>query len=613
MRTLVVLYWACWVLGGSTAAHALDTLRVGRDAAPMDWSSIVESAQFVGVSDDSIWTWSAERGENLATGLLQRGGLIAAQVQVLTPAGYVDALSEREDLAHWIDGDAATAWGPDADIEVGRRATIYIDLGATFRVDRMRFYPRLDSEHRGLVLGSFEVASSDGQQGMLLNAPYRAVPGLAFSTSNPNRQPVVDLSFERRDIRYIRLRSTTGEPWELAEFEVYSEGTVPRGLFTSMPLFIRGGYPIWGRMSLQDGELETQPIVVQTRTGPDEEPLHYFLQRGDDLERVSAEDYVAFDPLDFSGAAEVQLGPISPNPEWSPWQTVTDGIISSPAPRRYIQFRVEMSEPGTSIDNFLVEYVQQPLADELIAEVSPLVAAAGQPTEFTLSLLVQLNHGRGDTGFRYLQVRTPAAVDRVTTVLVDDEVAVFTPRYDETGFTLDIWERIAQSGTFIQVVFTAIVLRDGTPFEVRALDERAEDGAVESVYQTARPGDVDPFSVGGELSVRLDDERVELIDDLAARTATISPNDDGINDALEISYNLLKLTQTAPVSFQIYDLRGALVAQGRSIERSGRFVRVWRGVDGLGQRVPPGLYLYQIEVEADVGTRRRMGVVSVVY
>jgi hypothetical protein len=56
-----------------------------------------------------------------------------------------------------------------------------------------------------------------------------------------------------------------------------------------------------------------------------------------------------------------------------------------------------------------------------------------------------------------------------------------------------------------------------------------------------------------------------------------------------------------------------LVAQGRSIERSGRFVRVWRGVDGLGQRVQPGLYLYQIEVEADVGTRRRMGVVSVVY
>ena len=71
-------------------------------------------------------------------------------------------------------------------------------------------------------------------------------------------------------------------------------------------------------MSYGEGDLQTLPIAVQTRTGPDEEPLHYFLQRGDELERVSAEDYAAFNPLDFSGAAQVQLGPILPNPEWSP-------------------------------------------------------------------------------------------------------------------------------------------------------------------------------------------------------------------------------------------------------------------------------------------------------
>jgi len=366
-------------------------------------------------------------------------------------------------------------------------------------------------------------------------------------------------------------------------------------------------------MSYERGDLQTLPIAVQTRTGPDEEPLHYFLQRGDELERVSAGDYAAFNPLDFSGAAQVQLGPILPNPEWSPWQTVTDGIVSSPAPRRYIQFRVEMTEPGTALENLLIEYVQQPLAEELIAEISPLIVSAGQPTDFTLSVQVQIDQFRGDTGFRYLQVRTPAQVEAITAVRVDDREVLFTPEYGQDGFTIDIWKRITQAGTFIQIEFTASVLRDGTPFEVRALDIRAEKSGIESVYQTARPGDVDPLSAGGELRVRLDGERSRLIENLVARTATISPNGDGINDALEVSYDLLKLTDWAPVSFQIYDLHGGLVAQGKSRQRSGRFVRVWRGVCGRGQRVPPGFYVYQIQVEADGGTSRQFGTVRVVY
>ena len=133
------------------------------------------------------------------------------------------------------------------------------------------------------------------------------------------------------------------------------------------------------------------------------------------------------------------------------------------------------------------------------------------------------------------------------------------------------------------------------------------------MYQTARPGDVDPLSAGGELRVRLDGERSRLIENLVARTGTISPNGDGINDALEVSYDLLKLTDWAPVSFQIYDLQGALVAQGSSRQRSGRFVRVWRGADGSGQRVPPGLYIYQVEIEADGGTARQSSAVRVVY
>jgi len=598
------------------AAEALDTLIVGGDSGPetRNWLEIAESARFVAVAEDSIWTWTAEPNANLSPELAERDGSIGAKMKVSTPFGTADAIVERDGLSSWVDGDETTAWGPDQDEEIERRAEIYIDLGATFRVDRIRFFPRLDSEHSGFILGSFEVGTNPEEEGPLLLARYKTVPGLSFSSFAPNRQPVVDAAFARRDVRYIRLRSLEGEPWEIAEFEIYAEGSIPVGEFVSAPLFIRGGFPVWGRIRYDGGELSGLPVTVQTRTGPDDEPLHYFLQRGDELERVSMREYLNFTSLDFAGAVQAELGPVRPNPEWSPWQTVADGLVLSPAPRRYLQFRVLMPEPGTAIKNLFFEYVEQPLADELAAEISPLLVDAGVETEFTLSMEVHLNPGRGDTGIRYLQVRTPAAIGRVQRVLVDDQEAVFTPTYQAgEGFTIDIWRRVVQSGSFVQVVFTAAVLRDGTSFEVRALDLRPEERVIEPVYQTARPGDVDPLSVGGELVVRLRQGDAPLVDALRAKTAAFTPNGDGINDVFEISYNLLKLTRPAPVFFQIFDLAGRLVVQGASEDRHGRFARIWRGGDGKGGLVEPGLYIYRIKVEADAGTVSRQGVMNVVY
>ena len=54
----IARYTALLLLCVCTCAHALDTLRVGRTDDGMRWTSIVESAQFVAVSPDSIWTWA---------------------------------------------------------------------------------------------------------------------------------------------------------------------------------------------------------------------------------------------------------------------------------------------------------------------------------------------------------------------------------------------------------------------------------------------------------------------------------------------------------------------------------------------------------------------------
>ena len=609
--------WILFIVLWAPAAEALDTLVVGRGtyANARPWKNVVVSTRFAAVSVDSVWTWAAEQGANLTGGLAERGGAVLVEMEVPTRFGTAIEPVVRQGLPRWADGDASTAWGPDDDDEIGRRGIFYIDLGATFRVDRLRFFPRLDSENSRKILGAFAVATASGEAATDAHAPrYRGVQGMVFSAFRPNRQPMVDVTFPRRDVRFIRLQSHTGEPWELAEFEVYAEGTVPMGIIESEPLFIRGSFPIWGQVFYEGGPIEGLPVTVQTRTGPDEEPLHYFLQRGDEIERVSRREYERFDPLNFAGAARLERGPIRPNPKWSTWQTVADGLVLSPAPRRYIQFRLAMAEPGTRLENLLFEYVDQPLVERLQGEISPLVVEAGVETEFTLSLEVHLNPGRGDTGFRYLQVRTPAVVGRVERVLVDDEAAVFSATYQEgEGFTVDIWKRVMQAGTFIQIVFRAGVVRDGTAFEVRALDLRPEGNVVEPVYQMASPGDVDPFSVGGELVVRLKQGDLGLVDALRVERTVITPNGDGVNDFFAVAYNLLKLMRPVPVYFQICDLGGGLVFEGVSEDRHGRYVRLWRGTDVEGRVVAPGLYLYQVRVEADVGVEERAGVVQVIY
>ena len=82
----------------------------------------------------------------------------------------------------------------------------------------------------------------------------------------------------------------------------------------------------------------------------------------------------------------------------------------------------------------------------------------------------------------------------------------------------------------------------------------------------------------------------------------------------ELSYSLLKLLTPATIGVEIYDLSGRRVQtvyEGADVD--GQYTRTWDGRDEKGRPVPPGLYLYQVRVEADQKNERRQGVVGVAY
>ena len=604
------------VLFVASPLSAVDSLGVGWQGSVARWTQAVAESKLLALDQDSIWTWDVRPNSNLGPGTPERAGIALSP----NPLGVATFLPGAEVL---YDGDPTTAFNPDdfADrFGLSRTSPIYIDLGATFRVNRIRLFPRLDAEHKQLFPRAFSLATNDGlDKGVnLLERPFRTV--VNFFPGNPNRQPVVERRFPSRDVRYIRLLVRESRRWELADIEIYSDGTLPTGEFVSVPILAKEGpRPLWGKVRYDGGDIQHLPVTVQTRAGPDKEPLHYyrFTGVGSDREQVSVAAWTQLD--------SIEKGPIVRNPAWSGWETVTDGLVRSPGTFSYIQFRLLLTEPGVVVKRLIIEYLNPPIAEGLEAEIAPLLVEAGRDTTFTVSLRTRIRRLRtdgsllpnGDTGFQSLHISTAAQVTGVEKVQVDDREVEFSASFpSEEGVEIRFRRSVLQDGTFIQVVLRGIVFRDATRFDVQAVDRRLVDGQLLRVRQSAREEDVDPFSLGGSLVVRVKDEQgaLPLLDQVQISGGVFTPNGDGANDDLVLSYALLKLTESANASLDIYDLGGRRIRHIATEPMfSGQHSQKWDGRGEDGQRVMPGLYLWRLRLEADSGVVQRQGVVGVAY
>jgi hypothetical protein len=611
MRAFLLCCIALWPLSGA----AVEELVIGRGG--LSFKLAREESNRLSVAADSLWIWQAERGENIAPLVLARGGRIFSIVWKTDALGQVyPALSGAQDIAHMIDGDEHTAFDPDVD-GLSREMDIYIDLGAHYGVEQIRFFPRLDSEHRDRYLQAFQLGSDRLDPSEIETDIFDVCcgsPNLVNAHINaPNNQSVVlwphpNEPHDPRPMRHVRLRTLNQRPWEVAEIEIIADGSAPPGEYVSAPMEVRNARPVWGRF-LVDGESpESLPITVQTRSGPDLSPVQYFVMRGFDLVLVSASEWATAIP-------GIQAPP-QPNPEWSAWEALSDGQIVSP-PRAALQFRLQILQPGTRIERVAIEYASRLLAQELSAEIYPSAVEPGAETAFALDLRARRIEDVGgvDSGFRYIEINTSAEVVGIDSVYVQDRPVFYS--VEERGgdrLVLRLTERVAPEGSFVQIFFRARVFVDGTRFSIRALDRRPTGEGDEEVYQTARAADVEPRTPGGTLSVRLSSRREPLIDDVAARTQIFTPNGDGRHDYFVLSYNLLRLTQPASAFFEIYDLSGRLVRRGHAgQDRGGSYLRLWDGLSFDGYRVPPGMYIYRVSLEADAKKAARQGLVHVVY
>ena len=247
-----------------------------------------------------IFPTSADVTENIALGLLDRGGAVTAPT-------LLENLNAE--LLTIIDDDGRTAFERKS-TSIRRinalGVVVQLDLGARFGVSRIAFFPR--NAHPDFpapnlpfqddYLRGYEILLNDGRK-------ETQSGGLPIFTSVrldlQNEDPVVDLPIDPQYVRFIRIRSHTTIGFEMAEVQVFGEGFVPVASYLS-DVFELGRdqrLALWGNLRWVEeslGDPRRSRFEISTRSGMDDTPVVFNRVRTDlDQESVPWKKADAFD------------------------------------------------------------------------------------------------------------------------------------------------------------------------------------------------------------------------------------------------------------------------------------------------------------------------------
>ena len=592
-----------WLLAGLQvwigSAVAIENWQVGGSGST--WESIGE---LIGLTTDADVLIPAvvDSTTNALTDIRKRGGIIFSP-------------QSSDDLTSLLtDGKEDTFWRvtrerrPDG-------TSMLIDLGAILPINRVRFVGDEES-----FLRAYEVFVHNGDPTQLREGSPIAFTHLVSSNLEQS-EPIIDAQIPLQFVRFIRLISRTGQEFVLEDAEVFGDGFAPTGNFVSEIIDL-GSPSNFGKIELRARSDSLTGIVLQTRTGIVPDPRIFFRKtdifEGEDrseepiLPRGFPEAEQEYDDLVKADKGEV----IDNVDEWSPWSAPYedfDGDLFSPGNRQYLQFRLFFSSQdarhGSAVDLFTFEYSIPTLAQELTAEIYPASVTLGE--SHTFDYYIRSRFSPDNPGFDRVEITTPFKAALRGVELDGEPVSESEYEVVEEEGTLSVQltaDRVTTSGQTLHLTFETLVTVYGTTFFGKVFDSQSGE-----LGQDVVAGDATSESTSDRLSVQ-GELRSELVLDLQARPPAFSPNGDGINDELEVSYVLLRALIPIPAELTLYDLSGRMVRQLQTGDVSnGPQTIHWNGQDDSGQLVPPGLYLLKLSVNTDTGSEEQTHLVGVAY
>ncbi len=589
------------------------------------WADITEKkhgySELLEFDDGVIRPQSFDPEVNLVPIIEEKGGQIFNLVWIgWGPPQQDDFFMFDEDpnTSYLGDGHFATH-GPT-------RKSLTFDFGARLLLERIRFYPR-EQYMADRFIQYFKIGINDGdplkdgtrefkigQRGSDLD--FDIVYDVVENTS-----AMIDLPLPNVPIRRLLFSApeNTRGIWEIAEMEIYGNGFAPFANYVSNVIDL-GTPASLGQLSWSGRVNEGADVGLSMRSGLDEDPNIYWRNtfRGGERTRFDA----AGRPLSLSTYNRLQRGEQAgmthDTEKWAFWGAAYDfsrgqGQMVGDGPQRYVQIRADFTSGITASSE--LDYIQfavsiPPVASLAIAEIHPSQVTPGQITTFTYSLLPQMQ--KDDLGFDSIVIDTPSkaqSIDevRISSIPVDFDVV----SHEDEGFIVRIPRiDVQRTEELIEVDFQAEVFQFGTVFSGRLFESEHPT----EVPQSITAGNANDLVESDRLSVALTRFEDNTIQSLSIQSPVCTPNGDGVNDLVQINYELLNLVGPVPIQVEIYDLSGrSLGVVWSDAKGSGRHSVQWNGHDQNGNLITPGIYVLQMSVEADTGVDTKKILISFAY